>query len=802
MFRHLPLPFLCLIPAFAMAADVDFDRDVRPVLNDYCIRCHGPDREKGKVRFDTLSTDMLADSAAAETWHDALNALQLGEMPPDDEAQPSDAERKVLSDWINDELQRAIAAKQSSGGRVVIRRLNRVEYQNTMQDLLRLDLNYVRNLPSDPLSPDGFQNNGASLGMSAMQLEHFLATARNALSRAIVLGPEPEPVVHLTEKSDADKGRGNFTNQLARSGVFVSRVPDFPEEGEFEIRVRAHAKLPTQDSAYPVMKVDLGYRADTQRPSREVARIDVAPESREYVLRGRLEEFPLQSRVQSKYPGLLIWVSNAYHDGKNVKEAMTIETVNPKNPKKKSRKTIYEADPDFPQIVVESVEFKSPIFEAWPPNHHRQILPDSATREEGELVYMREVLEQFLARAFRRPPTEVEVKNLQRYFAKVRPTFETFEEAARETLAMALISPEFLFLVEPGSSDEKRPLNEYELASRLSYFLWSSMPDDRLFELAKAGTLSDPATLSAEVERMLQSPKSRRFVKQFTGQWLDLDQLDRVAINPEYYPDFDPALKPWMRQETEAFFAEILEQNLSALLFLDSDFVMANEPLARHYGLENGPRTTAFEKVVLASDSRRGGLLTQASTLLGASTGEDSHPIKRAVWIRERLLHDPPAPPPPDVPSLDAENPDFAKLTVREQLAAHRDEPGCVDCHRGIDPWGIALEHFDAVGLYRETIRRKAGKKFVSNPVVAMDVLPGGHEVKGVEELRAFLLTERKDQFAHALVSKLLSYAVGRTLELTDEPEIEGIRHEFAENDYRLRKLVEIVVSSEAFRTK
>ncbi|MEM1293849.1 MAG: DUF1592 domain-containing protein, partial [Verrucomicrobiota bacterium] len=372
----------------------------------------------------------------------------------------------------------------------------------------------------------------------------------------------------------------------------------------------------------------------------------------------------------------------------------------------------------------------------------------------------------------------------------------------REPLAMALISPEFLFLVEPDSSDKKRPLSEFELASRLSYFLWSSMPDHRLFELAKAGTLSDSATLAAEVERMLQSPKSRRFVSQFTGQWLDLDQLDRVAINPEYYPEFDDTLKPWMRQETEAFFAEILEHDLSALLFLDSDFVMANEPLARHYGLENGPRTTAFERVALAPDSRRGGLLTQASTLLGASTGEDSHPIKRAVWIRERLLHDPPAPPPPNVPSLDAENPDFAKLSVREQLAAHREEPGCVDCHRGIDPWGVALEHFDAVGLYRDTIQRKVGKKFVSNPVVAADVLPGGHEVNGVAELRQFLLTERRDQFAHAFVAKLLGYAVGRTLELTDEPQIEAISHEFAEHDYRLRKLVELVASSEAFRTK
>ena len=805
---RLYLIFPTLFAFSAQAADWSFERDVLPALEKNCLSCHGPEKQKGKVRLDTLSRDLATDSAAAETWHDALNALQLGEMPPDDEPQPNDTELRAMTGWIQAELDRAIASKRSTGGRVVIRRLNRVEYQNTMSDLLGLDIDYAKNLPPDPLGPDGFQNNGASLGMSGMQLEQYLATARDALSRAIVFDPEPKVHTHAATETVQDKTKDNYTNHLARTGIFVARIPEFPKMGEFELKIRARAKLPTPDSAFPRMKIDLGYLTDTQRPRRELAQADVtSEETQEFVFRGRVDEFPQQSRTQSKYPGQLIWIRNLYDDGEEFNEARTREIPqknkdNVKNKKKKPKKEkIWTADPNFPAVVIESIEFIAPIFVSWPPEHHRRILPMRES-SEGELIYARRVLESFLARAFRRPVKDGEVKHLLQFFTKARPQFGTLEETLRETLAMALISPEFLYLVEPDSSNEKRRLDEFELASRLSYFMWSSMPDDRLFQLAKSGKLSEAKILGNEVERMLADSNARQFVEQFTGQWLDLAQVDRVAVNPEYYPDFDNALKPWMQAETRAFFTEILTNDLSALEFLDADFAMLNEPLAKHYGLP-GPRSREFVRVDLPADSRRGGLLTQASMLLGNSTGEDSHPIKRAVWIRERLLHDPPAPPPPNVPELDAENPNFAKLPVRAQLEAHRNDAACADCHRGIDPWGVAMEEFDAIGLFREEIRRKAGKnRFNTVPVIARETLPDGTEVNGSEELKAFLLSERRDQFAHALVTKMLSYGLGRSLELTDEPQIREIAEEFAVQDYRLRTLIKLIVTSEAFATK
>jgi hypothetical protein len=431
-------------------------------------------------------------------------------------------------------------------------------------------------------------------------------------------------------------------------------------------------------------------------------------------------------------------------------------------------------------------------------------LISSANQDKGELVYAEEVLTHFMRRAYRRPIEKSESKTMLQFFSRIRPTTESFEEALRETLAMVLVSPEFLYLIEPEDGKGKTPLTDFELASRLSYFLWSTMPDEQLFDAAETGGLRKPPLLAAEIDRMLEDPKSWQFVEQFSDQWLDLAAVDRVAVNPEYYGNWDDAVKPSMKGETRHFFAEILRNDLSALNFLDSDFTMLNEPLARHYGIKNGPRGGAFESVSLDPKTQRGGLLTQASVLLGNSTGEDSHPILRAVWIRDRLLDDPPADPPPNVPALDSEDPNFAQLPVRKQLELHRQDPACNDCHRGIDPWGIALEQFDAIGLWRDEILRKApkGKGFVSAPVEAASELPDGHSLEGVESLKAYLMDQRKDQFARALVAKLTSYALGRSPELSDEDAIDAMTAQFAADGYRLRPLIHDIVESELFQTK
>ena len=798
------------LSASESSAPGNFEKDVRPILEKHCFKCHGPEKQKSDIRLDTLSIDLIKHRPDAETWHDVLNALNLGEMPPEDEPGLSSAERQVLTGWIDHTIELALDTLKSTGGEAILRRLNRIEYRNTMSDLLGIETDYDANLPPDTPSREGFKNNGAALSMSPLQLEYYLEAARKGLSHAIVTGPAPEKIAIVVTESDADKGKGNYTNRLGNSGTFVARLLEFPNEGEFVVKVRARAEL-VDGKGFPRLAARFGFRADTQTPSRELGIVDVSSEEiQEFEFRGRMEQFPLQSRTQSKYPGQLIWLSNVYTDGekrppsRQVESEVEVNGKKGKKQKKKKKTTEWIEYPDFPKVVIESVEFEGPVYESWPPEHHTRILPPSAEQGRDDLAYAEEVLSEFMRRAYRRPIEKLETKDTLQFFSRVRPAMKSFEEAIRETLAMVLVSPDFLYLIEPEDGKGKTPLSDFELASRLSYFIWSTMPDERLFDLAESGELRKPEVIGAAIDRMLQDPKSWQFVEQFSDQWLDLAAVDRVAVNPEYYPDWDNAVKPSMKGETQHFFAEILRNDLSALNFLDSDFTMLNEPLARHYGIENGPRGGAFESVALDPDDVRGGLLTQASVLLGNSTGEDSHPILRAVWIRDRLLDDPPADPPPNVPALDSENPDFAQLPVRKQLELHRQDPACNDCHRGIDPWGIALEQFDAIGLWRDVIRRKApkGKAFVSQPVEAKGDLPGGHSLEGIEGLKAYLMDQRKEQFTRALVSKLASYALGRSVEFGDEHALDELTEQFASEGYQLRPLIHATVQSELFQTK
>ena len=787
---------------------VDYTTEVRPVLEKHCFKCHGPEKQKSDVRLDTLSVKLGEDARAAETWHDVRDVINLGEMPPDDEAEMSTGERVALTTWVDHELKVALEKHRGTGGSVVIRRLNRTEYRNTMSDLLGIEADYAANLPPDTPSEDGFKNDGAALSMSPLQLEYYLEAARAGLAHAIVSESEPERFRHEVTETDKDKGKGHWTNQLGAGGEFVARLLKFPDAGDFEIRVKARAKL-VEGKGYPRLAGRFGFRADTQAPSGELGVVDVtSEETQEIVFRGRMEQFPIQSRTQSKYPGQLIWLHNAYDDGIERKLTRQVETVTEVKGKKRTKKTTeYIEHEDFPQIIIESVEFEGPLYDQWPPAHHRQLLPPrEESGADSDEAYARHVIARFLPRAYRRPVTDGEIDRLLAFFQRVQKQGGSLEDSLRETLAMGLISPDFLYLVEPdpGKAEAQSPLDPFELASRLSYFLWSTMPDERLFALAESGELTKPEVLAAEIDRLLSDERSWSFVEQFTTQWLDLEAVDRVAVNPEYYPDWDNELKPWMIEETRHFFAEVLREDLSALNFIDSEFAMLNEPLGRHYQLDGAPQGTSFERVALADEDPRGGLLTQASVLLGNSTGEDSHPILRAVWLRDRLLDDPPADPPPNVPELNAEDPEFAKLSVREQLEQHREDAACNDCHRGIDPWGIAMEQFDAVGLWRDEIRRKAprNKGFVSLPVEAATELPGGHALEGAEGLKQYLLEARTEQFARSLVKRLTSYALGRTMEFADEAEVERLTAEFTAEDYRLRPLIHAIVQSEVFQTK
>ena len=798
--RYRPVCLLVLLSAlwlspFPVCAEDTFQSQIRPLLKKYCDGCHNARKHEADLQIARLNPDMV-EGSDAETWHDVLNRINQGEMPPEKSTPLTKPDRVLLVNWLTGELTRAVESRRSTGGRVVLRRLTRYEYQNTMRDLLGLDLDYAADLPPESSSADGFQNNGATLGISPIQIEYYLKAARAALNKAIVTGPQPE--VHQArrdikpkpESDDPKKKKKKKVNmQAARlladsNTMYQLKVDKFPRQGDVIVRIKAAAEIP-DGAGYPQLHVSLGVKSDTESPERMLAVADVtasADEPQTFEFHGRIETFPLPGH-NPKFPGLAINVRNVYGGsytkiGRTSKQGSQVK--------------------DSPAIVLSSIEFIGPVLESWPPTSHKNILFE---RPEGQsdTDYVYDVLTRFMRRAYRRPVTTADVDVIMSFYERVRPRSGTLEEAVRDTLAMVLVSPEFLYLVEPRDAKaERTALSSHELASRMSYFLWNSMPDTELFELAENGKLNQPDVLRKQVRRLIADDRSWQFVEHFSDQWLDLSGTSRVAVNPQFYPKFDDHLKVDMQLETQHFFAELLRHDLSALNLISSNFAVVNRPLALHYGIE-APMGQQFERVELTSDQRRGGLLTQGSFLLANSNGEDSHPIRRAVWVLDRLLDDPPAPPPPDVPELDPKNSSLAGLSLKQQLELHREKEACNNCHRGIDPWGVAFEGFDAVGLKRTQV---TGRNRKPSPVDTSATLPDGIEIDGVEELQEYLLKHRRDQFARSLVRRLLTYALGRGLELADQPTVDQLTDEFESQDHQLGALIAAIVSSEAFQTK
>jgi len=772
--------------------------EVEAVLHQHCFKCHGPTKQKSGLRLDTLSVDFVGDRAAAERWHDVKDIVQLGEMPPEDEPDLNSEERRVLTDWIQHNLRVARDRSTDRLEGVSLRRLTNVEYRFTLGDLLGVPGNYGDRLPSDPALDSGFTNNRETLQMSSLQLEQYLETARAAMQRVIVEGDLPAPYNQRSsvpwEGFKIDHKFGRPSRQLGRGSSFTMEVEDPPVDHEFMIRVTARADL-REDKAAPVMQVLYGHTALGAIPIfSEVGMVEVASTEFEvYEFRGNGADFPNAKDLGAKWSQIAV-VRNKLEDGEDPPPSVPV--------KPGSSVMVIPHDPHFPQIVVESVEFVGNAEESWPPATHRNIL--FAADDEGSGDYWREVINRFLRRAWRRPVAEWETDRYYEHFIRLVEKTASPTEAISETLAVSLASTNFLYLGDQTAKRSVERITNHALATRLSYFLWSSMPDERLFGLAEKGILAREGTLQAEVERLLADEKSERFVDQFTEQWLDLGGLERVAINPQFFPEFDEGLKSHMIGETRAYFREILRTGDSVLELLRSDWTMLNASLARYYKL-SGPKSQRFERVSLDGANRPGGLLGHASMHLMNSNGEHSDPIKRAVWIRSRLLNDPPASPPPDVPALPVDEPGFAELTSREQLERHRRVGTCADCHRNIDPWGIALEHYDAVGNRREVIRRlreneSGAGEMQDIPVDASARFPNGVEVNGLDDLQSYLLEERADQFVRALTSKMLSYALGRSIGWTDEETVRQLSAEFAASGHRISALITAIATSDAFQ--
>jgi hypothetical protein len=726
-------------------------------------------------------------------------------MPPEDEKPLSSTERQLITEWIDSSLKNALQKMKGEQIEAVIRRLNRTEYQYTMEDLLGLKMDYIEGLARDPLSSDGFLNNGKALGMSSLQIEHYLKTARKAFG--LILNDEEQPESKAYEvkwnkgniRGPSSKAYvGKSDQRLGRVNYWHGNFQQPPKTGRFTIRIKArNERKPGYPS--PILQGRYGFFVSglTLNIQGSLPEIEIdSNETKTYEISSYAELFPmtLANVPDSKLNGVLTF-RNALDDGNPIPKQVekVTESKDKKGKIKKKKTKYYPEDPSFSKIIIEAVEFVSNDYSTWPSQVHRKIVLPEEDLNKDETAKL--VISRFLERAWRKPIDPETAEKWFQHFQSIKRLENSSIYALRETLATSLASTNFLYLSEPEPNENKTSLlSSHELATRLSYFIWSSMPDSELRGLADQNRLSDPKVLTNQIERMLKDLKSNRFAEEFSKQWLDLGGVDRVAVNPRYHQNFDNRLKPYMQAESLEFFKEIFRKDESMLQIIDADFSMLNARLAKHYGLK-GPKSQRFERTSLKGTDRAGGVLGHASIHLSGSDGAESHPIRRAVWVRERLLDDPPKPPPPDVPGIEESVTDFEKLSLREQLEFHRKKESCNDCHRTLDPWGIALEEYSAVGLKREktTVHKK--------PITSDTILPGNHPVNGVKELQKFILSHREDQFAHALCSKILVYALGRSLTLDDEILIKELKTQFKNNDYRPLSLLKNIVLSETFQS-
>ena len=571
-----------------------------------------------------------------------------------------------------------------------------------------------------------------------------------------------------------------------RQKLIVELGDTVPDEGTMRVRVRA-SQVSVDEQRIPSLQLEFCWQAsnDSQasvRISERYMVIDAVP--------GQPEFYQWDIPLSEVYPRNSVRRISKMGDLPSPSEY--IKLVN--------------SSASRGDIQIDYVEVIAPVYETWPPESHKRIFFDSASSageaasdKTSETVYATEVLTRFMSRAWRRRVTDAEVNQKLALFTKISPECDDFQQAMTEVLATVLASPKFLYLVQAGSvqspadTTHTERISQDELATRLAMFLWCSTPDDELLNVAAYGQLNNADVLTSQVNRMLTDAQAQRFSQQFVRQWLGMELLDYLNVDRKVYPQFDPSLKEAMQQEPIAFFNEVLQNNFSVLDFLHADYAMVNERLARHYNIRD-VFGNDFRRVPLDPQLNRGGLMTQAGLLAMNSDGKDSHPLKRGIWMLESLLNDPPPPPPPAVPVIYLADPEIARMTLKQRIEDHRNQPACLSCHVKIDPWGIAFENFDAVGSLRTEIQ--------GQPVDASSLLFNGEKLDGVDALKRFLLENRQDQFTRALVHKMTTFALGRPLTFGDRASIDKITADLRQQNDGLATLVTLIVQSDLFQSK
>ncbi len=784
------LPAAILLASPLTAAD---ESGVRTVLAKHCVACHGPAVQKGEFRIDKL-TAQFADAEVRGQWKGVLDRVADGSMPPPAKPRLSQAELDTVKSWVSRELAEVDRVRQKKEGRVLLRRLNSTEYENTIRDLLGVRVNVKELLPSDPVS-HGFDNLAGELKVSEVQLRRYLEAADLALNAAIVHVPRPEPLKQSFSYADKAFAR-NFEKNWHK---LADGTPVLPNDGNFPSTVLSPFRA-SGPGKYTIRVKGFGHNT---------------PGSVSFIVYtgtfGRAPETNLEGTFElpAEKPGV-VELTGWMETGDTIK-------ISPQNLRRAGPKVDASKQPG---LAVVGIEIDGPHVETWPPRGHKLLFGDLPIKTSpapkgpkrgkatGEVVSTnpdsdaKRLLPGFLSAAFRRPVTLEETAPFLGVFTEERKAGASFEAAMKSAAAAALCSPQFLYLREsPGK------LDDFALAARLSYFLTRTAPDDELLKLASAQKLSDPAVLRAQTERLLKHPNAHRFSADFTDAWLDLRNIEFTNPDRLLYPEFDASLKLAMVQETRLFFDEILANNLPASTFLDSDFTILNERLAKHYGVP-GVKGTEFRRVALPKDSPRGGILTQASVLKVSANGTNTSPVVRGVYVLERILGI--TPPPPPAIGVAAVEPDIrGAKTIRELLDKHRSTEQCAGCHRQIDPPGFALEEFDVIGGHRSNFRTLGaagkpvpGSRFKMGPKVdSSGELLGGKRFQNFAEFQKLLLSD-PDRFATCLTEKLIAFSTGRLVGPADRSEVEKIVRESATRKHAFRDLVHAVVQSELFRTK
>jgi len=734
---------------------------VEPFLRKYCIECHGRELQMAGIDLHKFR-DQATALKNRKTWGKVIRMLNVGIMPPaDHELRPTETEKSRVIRWIDSTYFNIDCNIAYDPGRVTIRRLNRAEYNNTIRDLVGVDFRPAEDFPSDDVG-SGFDNIGDVLSLPVLLMEKYIRAAEKITKAAIVVGDPSKRTAQRYEgnmlKNTSGRGPDSTGFHPLYSVGAVFGEFRFLDEGEYILRAEAKADQAGPDPA----------RMEIRVAGRKVIVHDVKGRRKPaiYETRFKIGKGQKFSKGTARIAAAFI---NDYYRPKV------------KNPKLRGDRNLY----------IRFIELQRPKNARYPDTHMRILFVRPGPKKSVQQS-AREILQRFAARAYRRPVDPAEIEGLVKLVELAMKQGDGFERGIQLAVQAILVSPHFLFRVEsdrePNNSNRPHRLSGHELAARLSYFLWSSMPDDKLFTLAKRGVLHEPDVLERQARRMLQDAKSSALIENFAGQWLNLRNLDEATPDPKLFQEFDKQLRSDMRHETELLFEAVMRKDRSILDFLDADFTFLNERLAKHYEISD-VQGKQFRKVALTGD-RRAGLLTHASILTLTSDPTKTSPVKRGKWILENILGTPPPPPLPNVPEFAKTKESNPNASLREQLELHRTNPICVSCHKLMDPLGLGFENFDPIGRWRfqdgERTIDPSGK------------LPSGESFKGPLEL-VRILKNRKSEFSRHLTQKLLTYALGRGLEHYDKCAVDQITAALAKTEYRFSTLVIEIVKSEPF---